>query len=934
MKRILSTFLMMMMTLLIIVRAQNAADLNATIPMDPNVRTGKLPSNMTYYIMKNKKPEKRVELRLAVNVGSTQENDDQQGLAHFTEHMAFNGTKNFQKSELVDYIESIGSKFGADLNAYTSFDETVYMLQVPTDSTKIIDKAFQILEDWSHDVTEDSVEIDKERGVVIEEWRLGQGANERMRRQYWPVLFKDSRYAVRLPTGKKDILEHCTYETLRSFYRMWYRPENMAIVVVGDIDVDQMEAKIKQQFAHVPLRPHAHMPQSFPVPDTKGISIAKATDKEATFTLIQMIYKQPRFIEKTIADYRKELAIDMFNEMMNARLAEIRQQPDAPFTFAGASYGDIVRTEDAYFCRAVVKDGGIEKGIEAIATENQRVKKFGFTSTELARIKTDMMRKMEKEYNERDKTESRNLVGEFVANFLQQEPVPGVTYEYNFYKKYLDGITLDEVNELAKKWITDDNATLIITAPDKAGVTMPTDEKIMSILKDVQSKDIKAYEDKVSDKPLLATKPKPGTVTNTNSDVDMGTTTWKLSNGATVILKPTEFKNDEVLFNGFSFGGTSLYSDKDYITASNAAQIVDNAGLGEFNSVALQKLLSGKIANVSPYISDLQQGFNGSCSPKDIETMMQMLYLYFTNPNKNENDFKAFIEQQRGFLQNRSSSPDAAFQDTVKATMGQNNYRSLPMTEAKLKDINLDRAYEIYKERFADAGSFTFTFVGNIKPETLKPFVEMYIATLPSKNPQDTYKDLGISPPKGKVEKTVLKGVEPKSTVSIKLTGPFVFNRKNRNDLNLLMQLVSIKLREQLREEKSGVYGVRATPAMNHYPKQSFEITIGFGCAPENVDMLIKTAWEEIEKIKQNGCDDKDLLKLKETAIRGRETDSKENRFWLSAISQNAINKENLSELLEFNKYVESLKSDDFKRLANQYFTKENMAKFVMNPVK
>src|SRR5665213_261375 len=390
MKKILSTILMMM-TLLIVVSAQNQTMQDPNIPLDPNVRMGKLPDGMTYYIMKNAKPEHRVELRLAVNVGSTQENDDQQGLAHLTEHMAFNGTKHFAKNDLVDYIESIGSKFGADLNAYTSFDETVYMLQVPTDSMKILDKAFQILEDWSHDLTEDSIEIDKERGVVIEEWRLGQGANERMRRQYWPVLFKGSRYADRIPIGKKDIIQNSSYETLRSFYRKWYRPENMAIVIVGDIDVNQMEAKIKEQFAHVPLRPHSAIVQSFPVPDTKGISIAKATDKEATFTMIQMIYKQPRFIEKTYGDYRKDLAIDMFNEMFNARLSELRQQPDAPFTFAFSSYGDLVRTEDAYYGRAVVNDGGIEKGIEAMATENQRVKKYGFTSTELARIKTDMM---------------------------------------------------------------------------------------------------------------------------------------------------------------------------------------------------------------------------------------------------------------------------------------------------------------------------------------------------------------------------------------------------------------------------------------------------------------------------------------------------------------------------------------------------------------
>ena len=432
----------------------------------------------------------------------------------------------------------------------------------------------------------------------------------------------------------------------------------------------------------------------------------------------------------------------------------------------------------------------------------------------------------------------------------------------------------------------------------------------------------------------MANKPSPGKVVETKENKEMGITTWKLSNGVTINLKPTDFKNDEIMFTGFSMGGISLYSDKDYLNASECATIIDNGGIGEFDAVQIQKLLSDKKANVSPFIDDARQGFTGNCSPQDMETMFQMLYLYFTNPNKSKTDFQAYIEKERGLLQNRSSSPEAAFQDTVKVTMGQYNVRSMPMTEKKLIEIDFDKVHEIFRERFSDPNGFTFTFVGNFKPETIKPMIELYIGGITTKNRKENFKDLGLTPPKGKIEKTVHRGVEPKSSVNIKLTNKFVYNRKNRNDLNLLMRLVSIKLRQEMREEKSGVYGIRATPSMSHYPKESYEITFGWGCAPENVDMLIKTMWEEIDKIKTKGCDDVDLVKIKETALRERETYLKENRFWMSAINNSALDNENIMELNDYTNYVNSLKSEDFKRLANQYLTKENIATFTLMPVK
>lgn len=930
-KKILSAVLFFVVTLSI---AQKA-DLNKTLPLDPKIRTGVLPNGIKYFIRYNAKPEKRAELRMALNAGSTAENDDQQGLAHMTEHMAFNGSKNFKKNELVDYLESVGTKFGAHLNAYTSFDETVYMIQVPTDSLHILDKGVQILEEWAHNLSFDSVEIDKERGVVIEEWRLGQGAQERMRRKYWPVLFKDSRYEVRLPIGKKEILEKCSYETLRSFYRDWYRPDLMAIIAVGDFDVDRMEKQIKERFAAIPSKQNPKPLQIWPVPDQKDFRVATVTDKEATFTLIRLNYLHNTIPLVTANDYRNMLIRDLYNSMINQRLSELQKQADPPFLFAQTNYTGMVRNKDSYSSFAAVKQDGIERGVTVLVTENERIKRFGFTAGELERQKKEMMRGIEKQFNERDKSESRNFAQEYVSYFLENEAAPGIEMEFDLYKQFVPGISLEEVNALAKDFITDgQNATLIVMGPDKEGVVMPTEEKLKGTFNDARKADIKAYVDKVVDKPLLAQKPAAGKVTEEKRIAEYDITDWKLSNGLRVLLKPTDFKNDEIQFTAYKFGGTSLYDDADYQSADFSNAIVSESGIGDFDLTSLEKVLTGKIADVSPSIDDLMQSMSGSCSPQDLETMMQLIYLYHTAPRKDETAFQSLLEQQKGFLQNRTSSPEAAYRDTVSYYMSGYNFRSRPMTVEMLKDVNLDKSLDIYKKRFGDANGWVYTFVGNFKPEQLKPLVEMYLGGMPSTSTAETYRDLKIETPKGKAVKTVRKGVEPKAAVSLKWNGPFEFNRNNRNEMNALSKLLSIKLRENLREDKGGVYGVGATPRMSKYPKGTYEFNIGFGCAPENVEKLIAASLDEINDIKANGCNDKNLTKIKETFLRERESYLKENFFWLGAISQSAMNNESILELKDYTAWVNSLKSDDFKRLANKYFDMNEYKRFVLLPEK
>jgi zinc protease len=914
-----------------------AVDLKATLKLDPNVRTGKLSNGMTYYIRKNAKPEKRAELRLAVNAGSMQENDDQQGLAHFCEHMCFNGTKNFKKSELVDYLESIGTKFGPHLNAYTSFDETVYMLQLPTDKEDILMKGFQILEDWAHNVSFENEEVDKERGVVTEEWRLGQGADERMRNKYFPILFKDSRYATRLPIGKPDILKNAKYETLKQFYSDWYRPDLMAVVAVGDFDLDKIEKLIKEKFSAIPAKQNPKKIEKYPVPDHKEMLIAKASDKEAAYTMVQVMYKHPESKIKTVEDFRNSLIENLYTGMLNARYDEIRQQANTPFAFAGCYFGGLVRTKESYSTFGyLTSDKNIEAALKIIAEENERAMKYGFTATELEREKKKSLKENEVSYNERDKTESNRHVSELVYHFLTESPVPGIEFEYDITKKLMEGITLAEVNKVGKRLKTpnNENCVVVITAPDKEGVALPSDEKVKAIFNEAAKGNLKAYEDIVVNKPLMSNMPAAGKITEEKQIKELGITELKLSNGIKVYLKPTDFKNDEIKFSAFSPGGVSLYPDKDASSGSFGAYIIGQSGIGDFDNITLQKYLSGKNVQLYPSISETGENWFGETTPDDLETMMQMLHLYFTKPRKDSTAYASLIAQQMGFMQNRALDPQSAFQDTIQVTMSCYHPRAKPWTPERLKEIDLNRAYEIYKDRFSDAGDFTFAFVGNFKVDAMKTMLEKYVASLPTKNRKETWKDLGYKTPKGIIHKTVKKGTEPKSSVNLRFYGDFEYNFVHRTDLKVLSQLLSIKLREVLREEKGGTYGVQVYPYSTKIPKQQFNFMINFGCGPDKVEELTKATMEEIEKIKKEGCNEKDLVKIKETLKRERETSLKENDWWLQAIELKTEAGENLLEINDFDKYVENLKGEDFKKFATQYLNTKEFSTFKLFPEK
>ncbi len=913
--------------------AQASSDV---IPADPSVKTGVLANGIKYSIKKNTKPEKRCELRLAINAGSMLETDEQQGLAHFVEHMCFNGTKNFKKSALVDFLESAGVKFGAHLNAYTSFDETVYMLQLPTDKEDIFTKGFQVLEDWAHNVTFDADEVEKERGVVISERRGRLGAQERMRVQYWPTYFEGSRYADRLPIGKIEVLEKFKRETLIKFYEDWYRPDLMSVCAVGDFDVDKVESIIKEKFGSIPAKTNGPKHELFPVPDHQGLRIATATDAETPMTILQVGYKHPLSQTQTLSDVRKGMVGALFNSMLGTRMNELIKKGGTPFSFAFSGFGNNVRTKNEFSSFAVVNEKGISDGLKILLTENDRAKRYGFTAGEFERAKKQLMLGAEKAVREKDKTESANYVQSMVSSFLEGEPMMDADFTFDFYKKNIEGITLAEVNSLGKKWITEkgDNATVIIQAPKKDGVVLPTDDEIRKIFDDVATAKIDAPKEEAVITELMKTKPTAGKIVSEKKNAELGFTEWTLSNGAKVVIKPTNFKNDEIMLSAYSPGGYTMYPLADDETGGFASFGVASSGIGDIDAVSLQRFMTGKIVRISPYIGELYEGMNGMFSPKDAEVAMQMTNLFFTAPRKDEKMFKNVIQQQKGFMENMNKSPEAAFRDSVTVALYNNHPRRQPSKVEDLDKINIDRAYEIYKERFADAGDFTFFYVGNVDEATFRPLVETYLASLPTKGRKETWTDPKIEQTSKAVAKSVSKGIEPKSTVQLTYLGNYEYTRKNNFEMNALVKLLSTKLREKIREEKGGTYGVQVYPSLVKYPKEHYQLTITFGCAPEKAEELTKDALAEVESVIKSGCDDKNLVKVKETFLRERETDLKENRFWMGYLSQSYQNGLDVSEMNQYNNWVNALTSKDFKKLAKKYIQNGKLAKFSLKPEK
>ena len=851
------------------------APLTAAVPVDPRITVGTLPNGLRYYVRANKQPANRAELRLVVNAGSVLEDDDQRGLAHFVEHMAFNGTKNFPKQDVIAFLQSTGVRFGAHINANTGFDSTVYQLQIPTDDARVVDRSLLILEDWAHNVTFDAQEIEKERGVVLEEWRTGLGGAARMLDQQLPVLLKDSRYADRLPIGKPETIRTFPHERLKKFYTDWYRPDLMGVVVVGDFDPSDMEAKIKARFSGIPavMNPRPH--PNYDVPDHPGTRYTIATDPEANATVVTVTTTMAARDQTTLGTYRQQTIERAFAGLLSARLAEITRKPDAAFLDADTNRNYFVQTTEATTLSALVPDGGAEKGLAALFAEAERVAQFGFTQTELDRYRLSLMKAFEQLAASTDEHTSQSLAEEFIRNFMQKEPIPGIAYEYALVRRFLPEITLADVNSIARDWVPDRNRVVAVSAPKKAGLSVPTEASLAAVIKSAGGA-LTAYVDAVDAKPLLDPLPKAGTVAKTATKPG-GITEWTLSNGARVVLDPTTFKQDEVLFRAFSPGGTSLASDQDFVAAETADSVVSQGGLGTLSAIDVSKKLAGKAAVVRPDIDEMFEGLNGRSLKRDLETMFQLIYLTFTQPRADAEAFRAITGQLKSALANREALPEVAFEDALNGAVSQNHPRARSLNADLVGQMSLEKSMAFYKDRFADASDFTFVFVGSFDVATIKPLVERYIASLPATNRKETGRDVGIRPPANVVDKLVTKGTTPKSQVGVVFTGPFQNELRNRLVVQTMANTLSGNLQRTLREDLGGTYGVSVVTDFTERPVQEYRISITFACEPARTQDLVKALFSVIDDFKVVGPSPGQIADAQAGLRRDLEVDSREN---------------------------------------------------------
>lgn len=918
--------------------AQKDLNLNDPIKADPNVTIGKLDNGLTYYIRKNSYPKDRVEFRLAVNAGSNQETDEQQGLAHFTEHMAFNGIEGFPSNSVVDHLRSKGVVFGADLNAYTSFDETVYMIPMPTDDPGNIDLGLKILRGWAAGLLYDNKEIDEERGVIIEEYRLGLGASDRMRKEYWPILMKDSRYADRLPIGKLDILQTFDYQVIKDFYKDWYRPDLQAVIVVGDIDVKVVEEKIKTMFGNIPAKQNPKKKEIYGIAPNKEPLVAVCTDPEATGSQVMLIRKHQHKAMKTIGDFRQQLCIDLYNAMYDARFEEMTQDPKCPFIAASAGYGDFIGNTDMYGSNAMAKENRINDAVTVLMQEDYRVLKHGFLQTELDRAKEDLLERYDKAAKEVDKTESAKFASQYINNFLRQDPIPGAKRENNFAKKLIEGITLEEINALAKDWVTDDNMVAIITAPEKEDVKVPSKEEILTILNDKSLANVQPYVDTYKDQEILEKEAlTPGKITNIEKIEAVGAEKWTLSNGITVYVKKTDYKNDEILFSASSKGGKSLYPVKDLASVDFAAEIIDRGGIAGLDYNSLMKKMKGKNVGVSPNISLLTEGFSGSSSPKDLEFFFQYLNAFFTNPRIDENAFQLVIDETKEQVKMITAQPMYKYIGKfLEAAYNNDPYmkQMFSYDDEYFAQVDFDRAVRIYKERFANPADFNFFFVGNYDEKEMKEFVELYLGSMKTEPSKKENYDLSVLKPRPDKAstQTVYAGTEQQGWMGMYITNPIEWNYRNSIIADMIGEALDIQFVKIVREKMGDVYSPMVQMSASKLPQPEMTLMILLGCDPAKTDKLADASLKILNDFKVKGPDKKTMELIKKQMLSTRAKNIQTNRFWLGYISGKITQGEPIVNPSEYDNIVNSVTKKEMVEFMKKYFKPEVYTRADMHP--
>lgn len=910
------------------------ASLDAALPVDPAVRHGRLDNGLRYFIRENAEPRNRAVLRFVVEAGSILEDEDQLGLAHVIEHMAFNGTENFEKQEIVSFMESLGMRLGPGVNAATSFDSTVYMLTLPTDDPANLEMAFRIMQDWAHGLTLDPEEIEQERRVVIEEWRGGRGADARVGDLHYPILFSGSRYAERLPIGTRESLERFDRAALERFYRDWYRPDLITVVAVGDFDAAAVEALVIEHFAGLerPEQAREHIVPTLPAHEDTLFSIV--SDPEMTTASVRIYHKVAPEEVQTVGAYRRIVVESLYNRMLQMRLAEIARRPDPPFRSPVSTSGLLVRSTFAYLLAAEVPEDAIAEGLDALMRESERVDRFGFTETELERAKTQMLREAERQFDNRASRSSASYAAEYIDAALNAQGIPGIEIEYALLARFLPEISVDEVEAVGRRWLHESSRVVLVTAPEKAGVELPSEATLAAVLDGVDDAELEPYVDEGADVELLTEAPEPGEIVAEREKAG-GLIEWDLSNGVRVVLKPTDFEEDEVQFYAFSPGGTSLVDDMDLIPAMTAATVIGASGLGDLDTTSLQKALAGKLARVEPFIAESEEGLSGRGSVKDLETLFELTYLRFTAPRADPNLFEAFKAQQHQQLVNRDRNPAVVYQDEFLRLLTADHPRRRPITAERLQQADLERSFEIYADRFADASDFTFVFVGSFDPEMLRPLVERYLAALPANGRKEAPRDLRIRFPSGVVESTVRFGREPRAETQIAFAPPDDLDfRRESTLMTAVTQVLERRLREVMREDLGGTYGVGVGILSFREDEPTYLAALTFGSDPERMDELVQVVFREIERLKADGPAPEHVADVRMAMLRAHETRIEENGAWLGALVRSYQHDETpgAESFLAERDRIEALTAEAIRDGARRYFDAEHYVRVTLMP--
>lgn len=908
------------------------------LPIDPKVRYGKLDNGLTYYIRHNELPENRADFYIAQNVGSVLEEDNQAGLAHFLEHMAFNGTKNFPENGIDKYLQSVGMRMGENLNAYTSFDETVYtIINAPVDKPNVVDSCLLILHDWSNSLALTDSMIEKERGIIREEWRTRRDASQRLLEKQLQQMFPGNKYANRIPIGSIDVINNFKPEELRAYYKKWYRPDLQAIIVVGDVDVDTVEKTIKTMFSDIPAPVNPAKREYVSVADNDEPIVSIATDKEASSTIIYIYHKydpMPAQLRSTAAGLITDYISAVCSQILNERLEALLHQANPPFVYAEAYDGDfmVARTKDAFTIAAIAKEGEIDSTMTALVREMERARQFGFTVSEYERAKINILKQYESAFNERDKQKNSSYTKEYVNHFTEGGYIPGIETEYTLINQIAPNITVEQVNQYLSQVIGEKNIVLALSGPEKEGLVYPTESELLEMFNKARSQKVEPYKEEVNNDPLIPELPAPGKIVKEEHDDLFDATVLTLSNGVRVVLKPTEYKKDEIQMTATSPGGSFMVGIDDAKNMKVFNSVIGLGGLGNFSAIDLSKKLAGKKVSCSASLGVDNESLNGYASPDDVKTLFELIYLAMTSPRTDNDAYASFENRMKAQLENAKLDPSTALNDTISKVVYNNHPRVVSLEAEDFDKISYQRILDIYKERYGDASDFTFTFVGNLNVDSIRPYIEQYLATLPANGRVDKPSPEALPKiMKGKLENHFSREMQtPKSSVFQLYSGKSEYNLKNLLTASLLSQIMDLVYTETIREAEGGSYGVYAGVSLSDFPKGQTTLQVFFDTDPEKWENMVRIVDEEIQRIATEGPKSEHLTKSRDNMLKRHNERLQENSYWLNVIDSYYFR--GMDAYTNYKETLESITADDIKKFMSDFISQGNCVEVVMGP--